>query len=142
MVHFSNTVQMLNLIARGDTLATIDLGRATKADGFSMKVIAIMTMAFLPATAVATLLSLPLFKWDDARVVTGSFGIYWAISIPITLAIFFVWWVSTVGWSEFIKRLRRKPAKKLEGLEDDDTEAESDLDDDRISYTHRSSVEV
>jgi len=94
-------------------------------------------MAFLPATAIATILSLPLLNWDASPVASQSFWIFWAISIPTTIAILFVWWASTLGWSNLVRRMRgRYPATP----EVDAMELESDWGDERASYTRRSTA--
>jgi len=89
-------------------MSNIELARATKADGFSMKVIAVMTMAFLPGTYIATLFSLPLIQWDASEVVSRPFWLYWAISIPITVVIFLVWW----GFDKWGVEVVQKPKGK------------------------------
>lgn len=65
-------------------------------DGASMKTIAVITMAFLPATFVATFFAMPMLSWNETqgRIVSRQFWIYWSVEIPLTLAVFLVW----LGW--------------------------------------------
>ncbi|RYO82734.1 hypothetical protein DL764_009567 [Monosporascus ibericus] len=57
-------------------------------DSSSMKTVAIMTMAFLPATFFAALLAIPSFDWGPAR---ERFWVYWALTIPTTVLVLVVW---------------------------------------------------
>lgn len=60
------------------------------ADGSSMKVIALMTMFFLPATFISALWAVPAL--DDPDVLTKqNFGIYWVVTVPVTLMVFVAW---------------------------------------------------
>lgn len=65
-------------------------------DGASMKTIAVITMAFLPASFVATLFAMPMFSWNDAqdRIISREFWIYWSVEIPLTITVFLAW----LGW--------------------------------------------
>lgn len=65
-------------------------------DGASMKTIAVITMAFLPATFVATLFAMPMLSSSDnqGRIVSGQFWMYWSVEIPLTFTVFLVW----LGW--------------------------------------------
>ncbi|KAK4186727.1 hypothetical protein QBC35DRAFT_464427 [Podospora australis] len=65
------------------------LAEATRRDGSSMKTIAVLTMAFLPATFLAALFSVPSLGWDENQ--PEKFAIYWAAVIPITIATFAIW---------------------------------------------------
>jgi hypothetical protein len=86
----TQTAKIMSRITRTD--ATVN-----KRDSSSMKVIAIMTMAFLPATFFATLFSVPSLKWDaDApSVIQPSFWVYVACTLPTTVLVFLVWAVCT-----------------------------------------------
>ncbi|KAK3493451.1 hypothetical protein B0T13DRAFT_518208 [Neurospora crassa] len=99
----------------------------------SMRVIAVMTMAFLPATFFATLFALPAFRWDAVDgydspsrgggegggggggrgegdgVVQKSFWIWVAFSVPMTAVVFLVCSVtSSTWWLEWRKEWWRK----------------------------------
>jgi hypothetical protein len=69
-----------------------------------MKTLAIVTMFFLPGSFISALFSAPFFAWDelnnrDYRHIgvrtTPQFNLYWAITIPITVLTFILYfsWV-------------------------------------------------
>ncbi|KAK4182263.1 hypothetical protein QBC35DRAFT_445432 [Podospora australis] len=66
-----------------------DLAEATRRDGSSMKTTAVLTMAFLPATLLAAMFSIPFLGWDENY--PEKFAIDWAAVIPATIATFAVW---------------------------------------------------
>ncbi|CAH0051782.1 unnamed protein product [Clonostachys solani] len=84
-----NTI--FHLMTRNDALATIELARATARDSSSMKVLAIMTMAFLPGTFFAALFSVPSLQWNTEPVVQDKFWVYWAFTLPFTALVFTLW---------------------------------------------------
>jgi hypothetical protein len=89
-----------NLVTQQDSMVMIQ-------DSNSMKVIAVITMIFLPTTGVATVIGSQLFSsqvhkdgetWDVK--LTPLFWTMWWIAIPLTvfvvlLAIIWHWWVHT-----------------------------------------------
>ncbi|MCJ1404063.1 hypothetical protein MMC11_007288 [Xylographa trunciseda] len=113
---------LYNLVAREDSKANTDIARASRSialasqrDSASMKTIAVLTMAFLPATWVAALFAMPLFNWRAAPgdpVLQGYFWIYWAVICPLTTAVLFLWW----QWKEW---RNRKDVAENEALEND-----------------------
>ena len=73
---------MSNIISQRDTSA--------------MKTVALVTMIFLPGTFVASFFAMPMLNWDAAaynRIVNRRFWIYWIVTLPLTAAVFLVWWV-------------------------------------------------
>ncbi|KAK4165482.1 hypothetical protein QBC43DRAFT_351052 [Cladorrhinum sp. PSN259] len=68
--------------------ASRDLAEAARRDGSSMKTIAVLTMAFLPATFVAAWFAVPNMGWDTKD---NLMLIYWAWVISITFATFILW---------------------------------------------------
>jgi uncharacterized membrane protein len=84
-----------------------------------MKVIAIMTMAFLPGTFLAALFAVPSLDWGSQTVVQSNFWIYWAFAIPFTIMVFVVWMFLTQRQelAQFYDRIRvyigRKKRKTL-----------------------------
>lgn len=65
-------------------------------DAQSNKTISIVTMTFLPATAVAAICSMNVFDWQQPNgvVVSPHFWIFWVVSILLTalvLTVFVVW---------------------------------------------------
>ncbi|KAK4160159.1 hypothetical protein QBC43DRAFT_325777 [Cladorrhinum sp. PSN259] len=63
------------------------LAEATARDSSSMKTIAILTMAFLPATFFAALFSVPSLGWSEP----DKFSLYWACTVSVTLGTFVLW---------------------------------------------------
>ncbi|KAI1093638.1 hypothetical protein F5B19DRAFT_114625 [Rostrohypoxylon terebratum] len=92
-------------IMREDTMASIELSRAgvrlsevsveltkaAKIDSSSMKVIAVMTMVFLPGTFFATLFAVPSLNWNGDDIVGENFWMYWAFTIPFTVLVIVLW---------------------------------------------------
>jgi Mg2+ and Co2+ transporter CorA len=60
-----------------------------------MKTIAVMTMAFLPATFIAALFAVPSLNWqsDTGNVIQGNHWVYWAFTLPATVLVFLIWYV-------------------------------------------------
>jgi hypothetical protein len=52
-----------------------------------MKTIAVLTMAFLPSTFFAAFFSIPSLGWTESE----KFPLFWACTIPVTLATFVLW---------------------------------------------------
>lgn len=86
---------------------------ASTRDSSSMKALAVITALFLPGDFIGTLFGMSMFEWGDVDdsnngtakpgeqrpdpVVTGSFWIYWSVTIPLTITILCVWrawWVA------------------------------------------------
>lgn len=86
--------QIFSLITKQQTDASLDLASAAKGDSEAMKVIAIMTMLFLPGTFFATCFAVPTLHWDDQNVISGRFWVYIAFSVPSTvlICIFYMGW--------------------------------------------------
>ncbi|VUC31918.1 unnamed protein product [Clonostachys rosea] len=82
---------LFTLLTHVDARAGISLASAAKRDSSSMKTVAIMTMAFLPATFFAALFAMPLLEWDGSHMIQKGFWVYWACTIPVTLLVFGLW---------------------------------------------------
>lgn len=79
------------------------ISQATRDDSMAMKALAIMTIIFLPGTAVATIFSMPMLNWETSTsAVKSGFNLYWAITVPLTTVtvLSFALWVA-------VERLRR-----------------------------------
>jgi Mg2+ and Co2+ transporter CorA len=73
-------------LARLDTVTSLH-------DGKQMKAIALLTMVFLPATFVATLMAVPVFDWNAVTTVP-PWSIYLIFFVPMTvivLLVYFAW---------------------------------------------------
>jgi len=82
------------------------IAEATQRDSSSMKAVAVLTMVFLPSTAVSTIFSMSVFfnvASDSTIIVNSSFWLYWAITLPLTLAVLATWalWL----YSDDLKRV-------------------------------------
>ncbi|EJT99541.1 hypothetical protein DACRYDRAFT_117769 [Dacryopinax primogenitus] len=96
---------MTNLLAQREgrlnmsvALDSKSLAVKSKRDSNSMKIIAILTMVFLPGTFTAALFAMPFFQWDapiGEPVVATRFWIYWAVTLPLTLAVLLTWFLWT-----------------------------------------------
>ncbi|KAI1411988.1 glycoside hydrolase family 31 protein [Hypoxylon sp. FL1857] len=71
--------------------ASRKIAEAAKRDSSSMKTVAIMTMAFLPATFFAALFSVPSLDWHADAVIQPNFWVYWAFTLPSTAIVFALW---------------------------------------------------
>jgi ABC-type uncharacterized transport system YnjBCD permease subunit len=79
-----------------------------------MKTIAVMTMAFLPATFFAALFALPSLQWDDhTQIIQDKFWIYWAFTLPATVLVFGVWGMAT-NWNGLLGAFRERRRMKEE----------------------------
>ncbi|OCL06824.1 hypothetical protein AOQ84DRAFT_410114 [Glonium stellatum] len=88
---------------------------ASKRDSSAMKAIAVLTMLFLPGTAVASIFSMGSFfsAADNSRVaVSSQFWLYWAVVLPLTGVVLTVW----LSWLRVEKiRARREEDEQVEG---------------------------
>ncbi|KAK6839480.1 hypothetical protein PG987_005346 [Apiospora arundinis] len=109
------------LIAREDTRFSHHLADRARRDGSTMKVIALMTMGFLPATFYAALWSIPVL--EEPGLTKDDFWVYWAFTVPTTIVIFLVWdWLndnnlrkltSIETYRTLLKRAREDHGAKL-----------------------------
>lgn len=95
------------------------LAEAATRDAKAMKTLAVVTMLYLPPTAIATIFAMPFFQWEakaSEPLVSGRFWIYWITAIPLTaltLATWFVW----VRREDNIKEAMHRLAKNLERVD-------------------------
>lgn len=68
-----------------------------------MRVIALMTMIFLPGTFFATVFALPLLDWTAEYVIQSRFWIYVVFSVPSTILIWLLWVLFTAYPKPFSK---------------------------------------
>ncbi|KAH6655913.1 hypothetical protein BKA67DRAFT_562158 [Truncatella angustata] len=96
---------------------------ASKRDSMAMKTVAVLTMIFLPGTFVAAFLSMPFFEWNAD---TGSYPsstpfqwIYWAITLPLTIALMVgwqVWWkMEDKLWNTELDEAKKEARFRLSG---------------------------
>ncbi|RPA78005.1 hypothetical protein BJ508DRAFT_378523 [Ascobolus immersus RN42] len=97
---------IFNLLTHHDATASLENAKANLAlaetmrkDSASMKTVAIMTMAFLPATFFAAVFAMPTLKFreNEDSVIQDGFGLYWGVSCATTALVFGVWYLTTRG---------------------------------------------
>ena len=104
--------------------SSMEIAKATMRDSSAMKSIAVLTMVFLPATAVAvsisTLLYLnmlivrqaifdtPFFEWtsdnEEGKFTTRNFSTYWNITAPLTVAVMIIWFLLVRPEEEWLEK--------------------------------------
>jgi hypothetical protein len=83
---FANVFQLFNLATQQDSAASAEIAREARADGTSMKIIAALTMVFLPGTFLS-----PVFGMASLR--KARWWLYIALVLPLTAAVLVVWWL-------------------------------------------------
>src|SRR5271155_3185477 len=115
-LHKADSLQE-RLDSQGSGMSTI----ISQRDASAMKTVAMATMAFLPGTFVASFFSMPTLNWDATalnEIVTPRFWIYWIVTVPLTIAVFAVWWVR----QKVKEGKERKAEKEREMLNEGRTE--------------------
>lgn len=105
-----STSQAFNAAAQRDSKIQVRIGEDAKREASAMKAIAVVTMTFLPATFVSTLFGMSFFSFEPSSdadassfVVSRDYWIFWALSVPLTIATLALWLL----WSRGRARLRR-----------------------------------
>ncbi|RGP59226.1 hypothetical protein FLONG3_11249 [Fusarium longipes] len=117
-----------NLISENYSLSNSIISISTLRDAASMKTLAFVTMFFLPGSFISALFSTDLFDWDNTEgrgigiPSTPQFRLYWAITIPLTLVTFILYFI----WAEFSSydRSQRRERKRWGFPKTDGMEAE------------------
>ncbi|EAU30116.1 conserved hypothetical protein [Aspergillus terreus NIH2624] len=73
--------------SNASAMASRELAAAARRDGSSMKTVAVLTMAFLPATFFATFFAIPSLAWSSP----DKFVLYFVFTIPATVVTFVLW---------------------------------------------------
>lgn len=104
---------LFHLITQNDMLISHSVAQdsrvlaiASRRDSSSMKTLAVVTMFFLPGTFVASLFATPYFALDSDRgavILHRNFGIYWAVTVPLTVVTLMAWTAWTM-WREWRNR--------------------------------------
>ncbi|RAH87338.1 hypothetical protein BO86DRAFT_394139 [Aspergillus japonicus CBS 114.51] len=107
----SLTERLHNEINLGFNLVSQQFGHDTKSDSAVMKTIAVVSMVYLPGTFVSGLFGTNFFNFTDGDEHTwfmaGSFWLYWAVTIPLTLATMAVW-----AWWHYFRPAKRRTRKR------------------------------
>lgn len=84
--HRLTSPKVYNLVTQQDAFTSTTIASAAKADGNSMKVIAALTMVFLPGTFLSSVFGMSMIK-DSV-----PWWLYVALTLPLTILVFAVWW--------------------------------------------------
>jgi Mg2+ and Co2+ transporter CorA len=111
--------------SRRDNLLNIEIAKATaqvaeetRQDSAAMKTIAVLTLTFLPATAVASFFSMNTFNWfpGPGEVLCSPYiWIFFVVTIPLTLLVYAAW----IWWFKISqKHYQTRHEKGLEEIEE------------------------
>lgn len=108
----SKVMRIDSSIMREDSSVMREDSRVLRNDSAAMKMIALLTLIFLPATGVASVLSCPFFKVDFSNeaepiLVAASFKLFWILVLPLTFGTMVVWGLyvwKQYGWPFFRHR--------------------------------------
>ncbi|KAF2460108.1 hypothetical protein BDY21DRAFT_184939 [Lineolata rhizophorae] len=87
-----------SLVAQKDSLIAQKNNALSMRDSAAMKVISVITAAFLPATFTATLFSTTFFDFQpekEGHIASAWLWLYFAVAIILTIIIFSWWYVSS-----------------------------------------------
>ncbi|KAH7148524.1 hypothetical protein EDB81DRAFT_465341 [Dactylonectria macrodidyma] len=124
---------LVNLISQHDNINNTDIAISSHRDASSMKTLAFVTMFFLPGSFVAALFSTDCFGWDklddkDKSIgvpTTPQFKLYWAITIPMTVltfVLYFVWLAIQAYQSKIHAQLGNAPPDDANNKDKQETE--------------------
>jgi Mg2+ and Co2+ transporter CorA len=86
---------MDNLVTQHDSETNTSTAQATSNNSSVMRVIAILTMIFLPLTTVATFFGMPFFHGtaDGGFRVNTHVWLFVAVALSLTFLTLGIWWV-------------------------------------------------
>lgn len=86
---------VFNLVTQQDSETNTAITRDSKDDSASMKTIALLTMLFLPATAVSGFFGMAFFVTgpDGSFDVSRMWRLFAAVTLPLTLITLSLWWL-------------------------------------------------
>ena len=90
------------------------IAQGARQDSYAMKTIAVLTMFFLPATFISSLLGTNLFVLDTSGngkaqlIVSELWWIYLVSAVPLTLFTLLVWWL----YLQWLLKARKKRIAK------------------------------
>ncbi|CZT23512.1 uncharacterized protein RCC_09226 [Ramularia collo-cygni] len=91
--------------------ATAQMAEETRQDSAAMKTIAVLTLTFLPGTAVASFFGMDgMFNWNPKvgeRIASPFIYIFFVVTIPLTVIVYTAWW-----W--WFRRTKREFQKQFE----------------------------
>ncbi|KAF2811503.1 uncharacterized protein BDZ99DRAFT_385208, partial [Mytilinidion resinicola] len=82
-----------NLVTQQDAANNFEIAKDMKTDSTSMNSISALTMAFLPGTFAASVLSTNIFSTKGHKIEVSAIWWLWtAITVPLTLLVVICWW--------------------------------------------------
>lgn len=123
MSRLANCRQLSNLIAKQDATAAISLAQDSRRlavavgnECFSMQTLSVLTMAFLPATFLATIFVMPIMEWQQGMgvVMRPELGLFFGLAVPMTRRIFIAWMYLTRRRKRIEKREEDESREVLE----------------------------
>lgn len=95
MARLQNEISLcFNVVTQRQAHVSVQIGEAAKRDGEAMRVIAAVTLLFLPSTFVSAIFSTSFFNYDHGAgvwAISDKFWIYWAVAIPLTVVSVLTW---------------------------------------------------
>ncbi|CAH0044085.1 unnamed protein product, partial [Clonostachys solani] len=87
---------VFHLLTQQDSLTSTEISRDMKNDSASMKTIAVLTMVFLPATAVSSFFGMAFFNLSETGqfVASREIWMFAVTSVPLTALILSLWFSS------------------------------------------------
>ncbi|KAF2687093.1 hypothetical protein K458DRAFT_415362 [Lentithecium fluviatile CBS 122367] len=111
-----------NLVAQRDSRIMVRMGEQSRQDNNNMKSIAVVGLVYLPGTFVSGLFGMNFFDFSDESghqswKVSNKLWMYWAISVPLTLATIFFWVMAFHGQSLKWPVFKRKRAGEVASID-------------------------
>ncbi|ETN41511.1 uncharacterized protein HMPREF1541_03447 [Cyphellophora europaea CBS 101466] len=105
-----------NLVTQHDSETNTEIALATNNDSAVMRVIAILTMIFIPLTTVGTFFGMAFFESTAGGgfYISSKVWVFAAVSVPLTgltLGIWWIWWrwqVITTRWRGFWQQSKKE----------------------------------
>ncbi|KAK4187036.1 hypothetical protein QBC35DRAFT_515753 [Podospora australis] len=105
-------------IQQEDNILTARMAVTSTRDSSSLKALAVITAIFMPGDFIASLLGMAMFeKWNDEEFegkrlpsTPAQFWLYWALALPLTIIILFIW---RLWWVMQDRYFRKHLSKEL-----------------------------
>jgi Mg2+ and Co2+ transporter CorA len=114
-------IQAFNLVAQRDSQIIVRMSEESRQDNNNVRSIAVVGLLYLPGTFVSGLFGMNFFDFSDQSgqqswVVSDKLWMYWAITLPLTLATIVVWVLAFHGkgltWPVVGRKGTREAAKR------------------------------
>jgi hypothetical protein len=96
------------------------MGKESLKYGAAMRVIAAVTLGFLPGTFTATLFSASFWNFQPSnkgRVVSKWVWLYWVVTVVLTLAVLAAWRIISRFWTVALEEPPEQDLVKLPGID-------------------------